>query len=508
MSEFEKQSQPTPEEPAQQEPQTESEVKSDGAVTPESSIEAEASDWSREQANESDVQAGLPKADAGLFSDLEMEMSDDVDAIDELVGTLPEAEPPAPAPKPVEELPPLLSHVVEIDPLDQPQDHKKSKKGLVTFIVCVAVTVALALSCTVGYFIGVGQSRRSSVVMGLEPKPQDTDALSAEQVYAQVNPSIVGIAVYNDSASAVASGVIYTEDGYVITNDHIYADITSPKFLVFTFDGKSYEATYVAGDTRSDLAVLKINGSGFQPATFGNSEELVVGESVVAIGRPSGATTDSNITKGIISLLNRRVSVTTSYSASFIQTDTAINPGSSGGALVNMYGQVVGITSSKLVGNEYDRIGFAIPTKTVKRVVDSLIQNGYVADRARLGITYREVDAVTAKVNNIPQGIMVASVENDSDLYGKVQENDIITEVNGIKLDRAAIILDIIEELKPGDTITVTVQSGNQTFSATARLLADAGSSSYQESSGNIGGNGSDGTSSYNSSDFDFPFGY
>jgi serine protease Do len=297
-----------------------------------------------------------------------------------------------------------------------------------------------------------------------------------------LNKSVVGITVYNKQGDgSVATGVVYTEDGYIITNDHIYNGVTGAKFKVKTYDGKLYDATFVAGDSRSDLAVLKIDDTGFYPATFGNSEQIVVGESVVAVGRPNGIT-ENSITRGIVSLKERRVSITTSYSMRVIQTDTPINPGNSGGALVNMYGQVIGITSSKIGGEDYEGIGFAIPTTVTKNIVESLIQYGYVNNRCRLGISYKEIDAVGKEIHNYSvTGVLVASVNEDSDLYGKVEEGDIITAVNGVEITSDDVILDAIEFSKPGDTLQFSVYKKNgSTTTITAKLLPDIGSSSYK----------------------------
>ena len=301
--------------------------------------------------------------------------------------------------------------------------------------------------------------------------------------------------------------MFYSEDGYIVTNDHIYAEIGAPKFKVYTSDGKEYDAVFVAGDQISDLAVLKIDASGFTPAEFGDSDQIVYGENVVAIGRPSDATHDSSITKGVISSTGRRVSTSSNYSAKLIQTDSAINPGSSGGALVNMYGQVIGITSSKLAGISYDAVGYAIPTKTMKRICEELIKDGKVTSRAKLGITYTAINSVTAEINGYDTvGLYVASVTEDSDLYGKVKEGDIITQINGINVTSDDIVLDIIENSVAGDTITVTVISGNTTKTFEAELKANIGTSSYSstinsESNADGGsGNSGDGT-------FDFPFG-
>ena len=304
------------------------------------------------------------------------------------------------------------------------------------------------------------------------------------------------------------SGVIISKDGYIVTNDHIYAEVPSAKFKIYTSDNKEYDAQYVAGDQVSDLAVLKIDGSGFKAAQFGDSAQLNFGESVVAIGRPSDATDDSSITKGIISSVGRRVRTTSNYSAKLIQTDSAINPGSSGGALVNMYSQVVGITSSKLAGTEYDAVGYAIPTRTVKRIVSELISKGKVVSRARLGITYTAINSVTAEINGYSSvGLYVASVSEDSDLHGKVAEGDVITRINNIEVTSDDIVLDIIEECSAGDTISVTVLTkggAEKTFDAV--LKANTGESSYSTKAPSSS-NSKSGDSSSSGGTFDFPFG-
>lgn len=376
---------------------------------------------------------------------------------------------------------------VEYTPAGKIEDYKPMGRGLKIFCVVMAAVIALTAATAAGYFMGRGSVAHNyiggKVEVDLAAKPTNKDQSAPSQVYQAVNESIVGIRVYNEAGQmSDASGVIYSKDGYIVTNDHIYSEIGAAKFKVFTFDGTEYDAVYVAGDTVSDLAVLKIeNGKGFKVAEFGDSQQLINGESVVAIGRPNDATDNSSITSGLISLTRRRVKTTSSYTASLIQTDSAINPGSSGGALVNMYGQVVGITSSKLAGVEYDAIGFAIPTKTMKRVVEQLIAHGQVKDRAKLGITYTEVNSVTAEIENYNAvGLLVVSVGEDSDIYGKVGEGDFITHVNGIEITNDDIVLDIIEDCKAGDTISLTVllKNGNEA-DFDVKLRANISESSY-----------------------------
>ena len=392
------------------------------------------------------------------------------------------------------------------------KDYKPMSKGLKAFALIMAAVIMLTGASVAGYFLGrnsTGSGTRKNVTVNLAAKPADTDEMTAAQVYEKVNSSVVGITVYNSAGDgSQASGVLYSEDGYIITNDHIYSEVGAPKFKIYTSDGKEYDAKYIAGDQISDLAVLKIDGSGFTPARFGNSDEIIYGENVVAVGRPSDATQASSITKGIISSTGRRVKTTSNYSAKLIQTDSAINPGSSGGALVNMYGQVIGITSSKLAGGSYDAVGYAIPTKTMKRISEELIKNGKVVSRAKLGITYTAINSVTAEINGYDcVGLYVASVSEDSDLYGKISEGDVITHINGIEVKSDDIVLDIIEESSAGDKISVTVltKKGNE-VTLDAVLKANVGESSYtteinsSESSDNDSSSSSGGT-------FNFPFG-
>lgn len=391
-----------------------------------------------------------------------------------------------------------VADTVSYTPVKPIEDYRPVNRGLKFFAATLAGIIILTAASAGGYFLG-----RRSVSTGSNPKielaakPADTDEKTASEVYEEVKESVVGIVVYNTAGQgSQASGVFYSEDGYIVTNDHIYSEVPSAKFKIYTSNGKEYDAKFVAGDQVSDLAVLKIDAAGFKPAVFGDSTQVNFGENVVAVGRPSDATDASSITKGIISSTGRRVRTTTNYSAKLIETDSAINPGSSGGALVNMYSQVIGITSSKLAGDEYDAVGYAIPTKTMKRIVSELIEHGKVVSRAKLGITYTAINSVTAEINNYGTvGLYVASVSEDSDLYGKVNEGDIITAINEIAVTSDDIVLDIIEDCSAGDSITVTVSTSGGTKTFTAELKANTSESSYStatpsQSGGTESGNG------------------
>ena len=403
-------------------------------------------------------------------------------------------------------------NTINYTPVKPMGDYKPVSRGLKYFAAVLAGIILLTAASAGGYFLGRSSVRSTgdkNAKIELAAKPAKTDEKTAAEVYEDVKQSVVGIMVYNTAGKgSQASGVFYSSDGYIVTNDHIYAEVPSAKFKIYTADNKEYDAKYVAGDQVSDLAVLKIEGSGFKAAQFGDSAELNYGENVVAIGRPSDATDASSITKGIISSVARRVRTTSTYSAKLIQTDSAINPGSSGGALVNMYSQVVGITSSKLAGTEYDAVGYAIPTRTVKRIVSELISKGRVVSRAKLGITYTAINSVTAEINNYSTvGLYVASVAEDSDLHGKVNEGDVITQINNIEVTSDDIVLDIIEDCSAGDTISVTVVTkagAEKTFDAV--LKANTSESSYSTKAPSSDKQ-EDSSSSNSGGTFNFPFG-
>ena len=398
---------------------------------------------------------------------------------------------------------------INFSPVEPMNDYKPMSKGLKVFALIIAAVILLTGSCTAGYFMGKSSVKSVGKVdvpkTDLAARPKDTDEKTPAEIYDSVNKSIVGILTYNDTGDGGnASGIVYSESGYIVTNDHIYAEIASPKFKIYTSDGKEYDAEYVAGDKISDLAVLKVKNAKLEPATFGNSDEVFFGQNVVAIGRPNGAENESTITNGIVSSVNERVQNATNYSARLIQTNCAINPGNSGGALVDMYGQVVGVTASKLAGTVYDNVGYAIPTTVMKRIVDELIAEGKVVSRAKLGITYTAVNSALAEINGYEHtGLLIASVAEDSALYGKAEEGDFITKINDTVVTRDDLVLDIIEKCSAGDTITVTIitKSGEEK-TVKAVLKANIGESSYTKDPITKDENSSSGGGT-----FDFPFG-
>lgn len=372
--------------------------------------------------------------------------------------------------------------------LGQPEK-AKTNSGAKVFIALMLIAILL-LGCTaVGYFSGKSLNGNNSIInTEIASRPTDAEASVGTEVYNAVNPSVVSISVYNASGTSGsrASGIIYTSDGYILTNDHIYSEVTSPYFLVTTYDGKEYKAEFIAGDSRTDMAVLKINANDLTPAVIGDSDSLQIGESVVALGYSADSSNGSIYTQGTISANGVRVSLSnsSSFTMKMLQIDAAINPGNSGGPIVNMYGQVIGVTSSKIVSEQYDMVGYAIPSVTAKKVADSLIKNGYVEGRGKLGITYTEVNAVTAEINKVPRGITVYSISNDSNLYNKgIEVGNIITHINDVPITKSTVALDIIESTAPGVNMSFTVYSSKKksSFTVYATLIEDRGSSSYSK---------------------------
>lgn len=310
--------------------------------------------------------------------------------------------------------------------------------------------------------------------MKLESNPKDTktnDSYTSAKASEKVSDSVVGILCYSDdvpdqadtkTASSQGSGIIFSQDGYVITNAHVIGNSkTAYAIRVVTSDGKVYKAGVVGYDSRTDIAVLKMDDAkGLTPATFGDSSQLEVGQDIIVVGNPGGLDYQNTTTKGVISALDRKLS--TSSLTKYIQTDAAINPGNSGGPLVNYYGQVVGITTSKIVSETYEGMGFAIPSQTVKNIVDTLVKNGYVEGRVKIGISGIAVTSDQASNYNIPQGIYVQSIVSGGPCDGtSLKKGDIITEVDGETITSFADVYAILETHKPGDKIKVKYYSSS-----------------------------------------------
>lgn len=264
------------------------------------------------------------------------------------------------------------------------------------------------------------------------------------------------------------SGIIFREDGYIVTNYHVIENATS---VTVTLDNdKEYEARIVGSDSSSDLAVLKIDASGLPAATLGDSDQLQVGELVVAIGNPLGY--ENSVTDGIVSGLNRQL---TNYTdaMTLIQTNASINSGNSGGALVNSKGEVVGINSAKLVDSNAEGMGFALSINEVKPILEELISKGHVS-RPYLGVSINsqyQVDEDTAERYEIPMGIQIAEVVQGGPAQkAGLQAGDIIYKVNDTLIQSFDDLSDIIDNCKVGDQLRILANRNGEKVAVTVTL--------------------------------------
>ena len=283
------------------------------------------------------------------------------------------------------------------------------------------------------------------------------DGMAGEDIYKKVNPSVVSVISTTAEGTGSGSGVIMSKDGYIITNNHVVDGAQSVS--VQLSDGTSLDAEIIGTDEQTDLAVIKVTPtSDLTAAEFGDSDELEPGEYAYAIGSPGGVQFANTITGGRISAINRDLTVNDRV-MTLIQTDASINNGNSGGALINKYGQVVGITSAKLSGNAFgsatvEGMGFAIPINTAKDIVDELIQNGYVSGRPSIGITGQNVESADGKVS----GVQVYSIDSRAKAASEgLQVGDVITAVDGTPTPDMDKVNELKQDEKAGDKLTLSV---------------------------------------------------
>ena len=309
---------------------------------------------------------------------------------------------------------------------------------------------------------------------------QTGQPLTAAEVYAANVNSTVGITTsitttnfwgYQSTSAASGSGFIISSDGYILTNHHVIEG--SSAVTVSMFDGKEYEAQIRGYDESNDIAVLKIEATGLSPVILGDSDALNVGDDVVAIGNPLGELTFS-LTAGKISAKDREVTFSNNVTMDLLQTDCAINSGNSGGALFNMYGEVVGVTNAKYSGSSgsgatIDNIGFAIPYESIRSIVESIIEKGYVT-KPYLGVSVIDVDD-RYQLYGLPQGAAVQSIaENSPAQTAGLQTGDIITHVDGEAIDTGTALVRFIRDSQPGDRMTLTVYRKGQTLDITVTV--------------------------------------
>ena len=373
-----------------------------------------------------------------------------------------------------------------------PEPPKKKKKLSAGKIIAIALACALLGGClgvgatlllhnntenqtpSTGTTMYVGERQTEKVNTA---RTDTSEKLTPREVYAQNVNSTVGITTsittnywgYQTTSAASGSGFILTEDGYILTNYHVIENSSSVQ--VTTYDNTSYSASIVGYDESNDIAVLKIDATGLTPVVLGSSDDLYVGDEVMAIGNPLGELTFS-LTTGVVSALDRPVTFSTGTTMNLIQTDCAINSGNSGGALFNLYGEVIGITNAKYSSSSasseasIDNIGFAIPIDQVRSIFESIITNGYIV-KPYIGVTVSDV-STESQSYGLPQGAAVRSVtENGPAAEAGLQENDIITTVNGEAITGSNDLVKLVKAASAGDTLELTVYRQGQTTTLT-----------------------------------------
>ena len=315
--------------------------------------------------------------------------------------------------------------------------------------------------------------------------------MTPAEVYAANVNSTVGITTsittnfwgYQSTSAASGSGFIISDDGYILTNFHVIEDSSS--ISVSMYNGESYAATLVGYDESNDIAVLKIDAEGLAPVILGDSDNLNVGDSVVAIGNPLGELTFT-LTSGAISAKDREVTFSGNVTMNLLQTDCAINSGNSGGALFNLYGEVIGVTNAKYSsssGNEasIDNIGFAIPINSIMNIVESIIEKGYIS-KPYVGISVLDVSAETQQYG-IPAGAAIQSVtENSPAAQAGLQRGDVITAVDG-KAMTSTELVSFVSQASVGQQIVFTVYRQGQTLEITVDVGEQIQSALDQEQS-------------------------
>lgn len=328
--------------------------------------------------------------------------------------------------------------------------------------------------------------------------------LTMPEVYAANVNSVVSINVSTTTnvfgrtteSAASGSGFFITKDGYILTNYHVIEGANTVK--VTAYDGTTYNAAVIGGDEDYDIAVIKVEGTNFQPVVIGKSGSVQIGETVAAVGNPLGELTFS-MSQGIVSCVNRAINVD-GKPFNMIQVDCSINPGNSGGPLFNSYGEVIGIVSAKYSSysnTTVEGIGFAIPIDDVLAMVKDIMTNGYVTNKAYIGITPQTMNAQMAQQfrYDVTQGVFVCSVEEGSAAEkAGLKMGDVITKIDDKTITSYEDLVAVKKSYSAGDTATFTIyregktQTVELTFDAAPQTQETAQDSSQQQQGGSNGG--------------------
>ena len=375
---------------------------------------------------------------------------------------------------------------------------KKKVKRSKTWLACLSSAVAASLLTGTIFAFGLGSFKtpvnstqpsitlNSGDVQNLSTNTSGKQELTVPEIAAKVGPSCVGVInktkvtpqryydpftgryYYTSDPNSdelqeqgSGSGIIISTDGYIVTNQHVIDGASEISVILNT--GDECVAKLVGADSKSDLAVLKIEKSGLPAATLGNSDELQVGELAVAIGNPLGQELAGSVTAGVISALNRKMTVD-NKDYNLVQTDAAINPGNSGGALVNKYGEVIGINTIKLSSTEVEGIGFAIAITEAKPIIDDLMSNGYVSGRPLVGIS----------VSENRNGLTVEQIAEGSGAEAAgMQIGDLIVKADGKTVKTSKELNEIRDKKSPNDVLKLTVIRNGELMDIDVKLGED-----------------------------------
>lgn len=371
-----------------------------------------------------------------------------------------------------------------IDPPKKVKSGMSGGKVVVLALVCSLVAGVLGAGATLLWNRNqLREEANTSIISESARRPEiqieeveNGELMTPAQVYAENVHSTVGITTsittnywgYQTTSAASGSGFILTEDGYILTNYHVIED--SDSINVSCYDGSAYQAELIGYDAANDIAVLKIDAKGLAPVLLGDSDKVNVGDPVVAIGNPLGELTFS-LTAGAVSAKDRLITLSNGSTMNLIQTDCAINSGNSGGALFNLYGEVIGITNAKYSSSggeaaSIDNIGFAIPVKDVQDMVVAMIEDGYYA-KPYIGVSVSDV-SVESQSYGLPQGAAVKAVTEDSPAEDSgLQINDIITHLNGKAVSGSSQLVMLVGDAKPGDRLALKIYRAGQTLDIT-----------------------------------------
>ena len=303
--------------------------------------------------------------------------------------------------------------------------------------------------------------------------PAEGEELTLQELYERCSRSIVAISGYQNRMIGYnwGTGVILSPDGLILTNTHVIEGCD--RATVTLFNDQEYEAKLVGADTISDVALLKIEAKGLPAAELGDSSTLRVGDRVAAIGNPLGESFRNTLTDGIISAIERGVQFN-GRSMTLLQTNTALNEGNSGGALFNMYGQIVGVTNMKMMSSysSIEGIGFAIPSSTVSGVVNALVKDGEVRGRPSIGITVGAIPDNAKEEYQLPDGLYITAVTKGSDAEAQgVLPGDILTAVNGTPVTTTDEVNDIKNQFKVGDSLHFDIWRDGEELEFDVQLL-------------------------------------